>query len=255
MGTITLTNTLTNGTTADADEVMANFTDITDVVNGSIDGDNISSSSALTCASLTTSGAITSTVATGTAPMTIASTTAVSNLNVDKVDGYDMSSGMADKTRTIAFTAAGAIPAASNGANQNLVTGTNFMYYQLGFDKDTDESAYWVFPCPTQYDGSNVVFTVKYVCASVTSGTVVFVITTESMGEGDTWDNSLSNTVTFSADTVPGTAGQVAYASKTGDPGWVAGETTVLRLYRDVSEDNAAEDIDVLEVTAEWEVT
>lgn len=42
MGAITIPNTFVNGTPADATEVNDNFTAITDVVNGSIDGDNIS---------------------------------------------------------------------------------------------------------------------------------------------------------------------------------------------------------------------
>jgi hypothetical protein len=42
-------------------------------------------------AGLTAAAALVSTLATGTAPLTIASTTKVANLNVDKVDGYDVS--------------------------------------------------------------------------------------------------------------------------------------------------------------------
>ncbi len=59
MSTITLTNELTNATTADADEVMENFEDITTVVNGAIDEDNIAATTALSVASLEVSGATT----------------------------------------------------------------------------------------------------------------------------------------------------------------------------------------------------
>src|SRR4030042_6151900 len=95
MSNVTLTNTFTDGTVADADEVMENFNDIVNVVNGSIDGDNISSGSALAITSLAATGAIslagvlTSTLAIGTAPLAVTSTTACTNLNADKVDGYD----------------------------------------------------------------------------------------------------------------------------------------------------------------------
>lgn len=41
-------------------------------------------------AGLTAAAALISTLATGTAPLTVASTTKVSNLNADKVDGYDI---------------------------------------------------------------------------------------------------------------------------------------------------------------------
>lgn len=54
MSTITLTNTLTNGTVADADDLMENLEDITTVVNGSIDEDNIDSTADITLNSLTT---------------------------------------------------------------------------------------------------------------------------------------------------------------------------------------------------------
>lgn len=97
MSNITLTNTLTDGQVADADEVMANFNDIVNVVNGSIDGTNISSSSALAITSLAATGAIslagvlTSTLATGTAPLAVTSTTVCTNLNADTVDGYEAS--------------------------------------------------------------------------------------------------------------------------------------------------------------------
>jgi len=255
MSLITLTNELTNGTTADADKVMDNFEDITNVVNGSLDEDNISSSTALTVASLTSTGQITTSIADGTAPLVITSTTVVDNLNVDQVDGYDISSGMADKTRTICLTAAGAICATTNGANKNQIEGTNFNYYQLEFDKDTDESAYWIFPVPDQYDGGNVVFTVKSICASATEGDVLWMMTTNSVGDSATWDDSLGTTITFSAKTVDGTAGDTWEASKTADPGWTAGETAILRLYRDTSGDDLAEDADMLEVKLEYEVT
>jgi hypothetical protein len=74
MGNITLTNTFVNATVADADEVNDNFTDITDVVNGSLDETNLSSTMALTVTTLTASTSIsTDTIAekTSTAGVTI----------------------------------------------------------------------------------------------------------------------------------------------------------------------------------------
>jgi len=254
MSTITLSHTLANGTTADADDVMDNFEDIVNEINGSLDGDNIVSTATLSIATLSLTGALTSTVADGTTPMSITSTTVVDNLNADEVDGYDMSSGMADKTRTIAFTASGAIPATTNGANKNKIAGTNFEYYQLEFDKDTDESVYWIFPVPPQYDGGNVKFDVISKCATATSGTVVWVITTGDVADSATFDAALGTTITFDAKTVDGTALDIFTATKTSDPGWTAGRIAILRLYRDTSEDSAAEDVDVIAVNAYWEV-
>jgi len=62
-----------------------------DINGGTVDGTSIGASSASTGAFTTVSatGQITSTLADGTAPMVVTSTTKVSNLNVDKLDGAD----------------------------------------------------------------------------------------------------------------------------------------------------------------------
>lgn len=166
-----------------------------------------------------------------------------------------LSSGQTDKTRTMDFSAYDAIPATTNGANRAKIAGTNFEYYQLEFDKDTDESVYWIFPTPPQYDGGNVTFEVVSKCASITTGTVVWVMTGGSIEDSSTWDVGLGNTITFDAKTVDGTALDIFTATKAGDPGWVTSKMTILRLYRDTSEDTAAEDVDVVGVNAYWEVT
>jgi hypothetical protein len=49
---------------------------------------------------LTSAAALVSTLATGTAPLTIASTTKVTNLNADKVDGYDVSAYAGEESYT-----------------------------------------------------------------------------------------------------------------------------------------------------------
>ena len=64
----------------------------------------MSSSMNLSLATLSASGQITSTVATGTAPLVIASTTKVSNLNADQLDGYE-ASDFATITTTITSSA------------------------------------------------------------------------------------------------------------------------------------------------------
>ena len=56
MSTITLTNTFVDATTIEAADFNDNFDDIVNECNGSLDGDNISSSAALSVATLTTSG-------------------------------------------------------------------------------------------------------------------------------------------------------------------------------------------------------
>lgn len=80
-------------------------------INSAPIGATTASSGAFT--SLSTSSQITNTVATGTAPMAISSTTKVSNLNVDSVDGVSISAGSAgavsyqSDSSTIAATSVG----------------------------------------------------------------------------------------------------------------------------------------------------
>lgn len=60
------------------------------------------SSQAAFAAGLTAAAAIISTLVTGTAPLTVASTTKVTNLNADKVDGFDVTAPDGTESYTIA---------------------------------------------------------------------------------------------------------------------------------------------------------
>ena len=62
-----------------------------------------SSLAAVTATTISASGQITSTVVTGTAPFTVASTTKVTNLNVDQVDGGDWAAPGRPSDRARAF--------------------------------------------------------------------------------------------------------------------------------------------------------
>ena len=81
MGNITLTHTFANATVADATKVNTNFTDITSVVNGSIDGTNISAGSTISAASLSVTGSVTAT--TSLISDTIAEKTAATGVTID----------------------------------------------------------------------------------------------------------------------------------------------------------------------------
>lgn len=165
-----------------------------------------------------------------------------------------LSAGLLDKTRPAYLMAASAVIPATNGADQKQVDGTNKSYYVLGYDKDTGEHAYWHFPVPDWYDGGNVVFNV-YCKSAATTGNVVFVIATGDVADGATFDAALGTTITFTAKDVDGTAGDMFIASKTADPGWTVGRMATIKLSRDVSEDNAAQDVDVLVLEMKLEVT
>jgi hypothetical protein len=167
-----------------------------------------------------------------------------------------LSSGLLDKTRIAYLTPGGAIVPSSAGADQKQVDGTYKSYFVLGFDKDTDESAFWHFEVPPSYDGGNVVFKIK--CkSSATTGNVVFVITTGDVADGAAFDAALGTTITFDAKAVDGTAGKKFTATKTANPGWTVGNTATIKLTRDAdnASDTVAADIDVLEVTVALEVS
>lgn len=98
-GTLSLTSGLTvsGGTINFSGATVSNggtFTTV-DINGGTIDGTAIGGSSPSTGAfsTLSATGAITSTLSTGTAPFAIASTTKVSNLNVDQVDTFSITAG------------------------------------------------------------------------------------------------------------------------------------------------------------------
>jgi hypothetical protein len=88
----------------------------TDINGGTVDGAAIGASSPSTAAFTTVSatGAITSTLATGTAPLVIASTTKVANLNVDQLDGADWAAPAALGSTT---PAAGSFTTLTSSAN------------------------------------------------------------------------------------------------------------------------------------------
>jgi len=166
-----------------------------------------------------------------------------------------LSSGITDKTRHINLTPAGAIVPATNGAEQAQVNGTNFSYFVLNFDKATDEKAYWFFIVPEKYDGGNVVFNV-WCKTTVTTGNVMWVIKTVDVADGATFDTALSTSITFSAKTVDGTAGDAFVASKTADPGWTAGRLAIVELSRDAdnASDTADADVSMLMIEINYEV-
>ncbi|GAI81640.1 unnamed protein product [marine sediment metagenome] len=77
------------------------------------------------------------------------------------------------KGRRAILTPAGAIVPAEGGAEQKQIEGTNFPYYTLNFDKEADESAFWEFIVPDDYDGGNITVNIWYK-TTVTTGNVVF---------------------------------------------------------------------------------
>ena len=101
------------------------------ITGGTINATTIGATTASTGAfsTLSATGAITSTLATGTAPLVIASTTKVANLNVDSLDGADWASPAALGSTTPAAVSATTLAASStvtfNGGTANGVAYLN----------------------------------------------------------------------------------------------------------------------------------
>ncbi len=118
------------------------------ITGGTINDTTIGATTASTGAFTTISatGAITSTLATGTAPLVVASTTKVTNLNVDSLDGADWASPAALGSTTPAAVSATTLSASGN---VTLSGGTaNGVAYLNGSKVVTSGSA-------LQFDGTN----------------------------------------------------------------------------------------------------
>jgi len=146
--------------------------------------------------------------------------------------------GSGKPKRSLILTAAGAIPAASAGATQTRVAGTNHTFYALDFDANNDESAYWHWIQPDSYDSGDIEVTLFWTSAS-TSNATVWAVQTKGIALGEAVDDTLSVAQTATA-TVQASANTLnitsfsAFAS-----GWNAGDYIIFKIYRDA--DNAAD--------------
>jgi hypothetical protein len=126
----------------------------------------------------------------------------------------------------------------------------------LDFDTTTQEAAYFSSVMPTGYAGGNLIVTVYVSLTSATSGTVGFDAAFERI-DASTLDidaDSFATAQTITATTVPGTSGQLLALSVTVTAGAAtdsiaASEMFRLRLRRDVANDTATGDAEVLSVT------
>lgn len=125
----------------------------------------------------------------------------------------------------------------------------------LDFDDTTQEAAIFTDVLPPGYTGNGVTVTVFLSMTSATTGTVGFDVAFERTNASglDIDTDSFAAAQTITATTVPGTSGQtlalsVNIADGADMDGLVAGEPFRLRLRRDVANDNATGDAEVLEL-------
>jgi hypothetical protein len=158
-----------------------------------------------------------------------------------------------DKGRRAILTPAGAIVPATAGAEQKQSDGTNFSYYTLNFDKDAEESAFWEFCLPDDYDGGTILVNLWWK-SSATSGDAVFKVQVLGREEGETLDAALGSAQSVT-DTTPASAGNIAVCAPMAfSPSWVAGDYVVIKLARDATNvsDTLAVDAEVIMVVVEY---
>jgi len=125
----------------------------------------------------------------------------------------------------------------------------------LAFDTTTQWAAIFTGQLPPHYAGGGLTVSVHVMMASATTGTVGFDVAFERIDVSslDLDGDSFATAKTITATTVPGTSGQilslsVAFSNSEID-GLLAGELFRLRVRRDVANDNAAGDAQVIAVT------
>lgn len=128
----------------------------------------------------------------------------------------------------------------------------------LAFDTTTQWTAIWTCPrMPTNYAGGNLVVSVLWSAATATTGTIGWGVTFERILAG-TLDIDADNWATeqiVTAATVPGTSGVATLTSvtctagSTGTSSVSAGDAFRLRVRRDVANDTAAGNAELLAVS------
>jgi hypothetical protein len=125
----------------------------------------------------------------------------------------------------------------------------------LDFDTTTGETAYFTGVLPADYSGAGITVHLYVSMTSATSGTVGWLVAIERIDASslDIDADSFAADNTLTAATVPGTAGQVLKQSLNISNGanmdsLAAGELFRLRITRDVANDTAAGDAELLRV-------
>jgi len=133
--------------------------------------------------------------------------------------------------------------------------GTRNTHPTLLFDDTTSETCYFKFTMPRNYAGGNLVAYIHFSAVSATSGTGGWLIAFERIGDGsqDIDADGFAADQTITAVTVPGTAGNVKICNVTVTAGTAtdniaAGELFRLKVARDVTNDTAVGDLELLGV-------
>lgn len=158
---------------------------------------------------------------------------------------------MASGDTLLVFTALANEPPASNYATLDSRNG----HFVLDFDTTTQETAIFTGVLPRNYAGGGITVYVHAMLTSATSGTLGWDVSFERMSDGSTDldSDSFASAQTITAATVPGTSGvvlvlNVAVSNGANMDSIAVGESFRLRLRRDVTNDTAAGDAELIAV-------
>lgn len=144
-----------------------------------------------------------------------------------------------------------AFPPSSNYATQD----TRNIIPVYDFDDTTQETMYFVFEMPRNYANGGVTVAVSWMATSATTGTIGWDISFARMNDANQDVDSLAfaTAQTITAANVPGTSGviktsNVAIANGANMDNVAAGDWCSMRLRRDVANDNAVGDAELIGV-------
>ena len=125
----------------------------------------------------------------------------------------------------------------------------------LDFDTTTGETAFFSAVLPRNYAGGGITVYVHYAASTATSGTIGWLIAFERIGDGsqDIDADGFASDQTITAATVPATSGNVdiinvAITDGANIDSIAVGEGFRLRITRDVANDSAAGDAEIVAV-------
>ncbi len=142
-------------------------------------------------------------------------------------------------------------PPAANFATPD----TRNLHPVLDFDTTTQEAAIWTCVLPRHYAGGGITVYLHWAATSATSGTIGWDVAFERIGDSqqDLDSDGFASAQTVTAATVPGTSGHVeitnvAVTNGANMDSIAVGESFRIRVRRDVANDNAAGDAELVAV-------
>jgi hypothetical protein len=156
----------------------------------------------------------------------------------------------------IYLSAQGLIPATTNGPQlvKNVEVTNVLNYYTLDFDTTTQEIAWATFAMPSDWDGGTVTAEFWWTATGVSTNNVQWEIAGRSYGDSETID-AAPGTAQVISDAHTATALQAQKSDATPAvtlTGAAAGELVVIRIRRDVANDNLAVDAKLIGVVINY---